>query len=223
MKKIMFNDKYGLTQAVLSGRKTMTRRICKYNRPDKTYDIVFPVFESKDYDNEGNIISSLDGAFGWRNGKGDFTGWNIPKYKVGEVVAIAQSYRSITKEEEEVNGVLGIYRIGQKYLTMEEMGAGWSNKMFTRADFMPHHIRITDVKVERLQDISDDDCLREGVLSSDKYAMPYGIPDSKAPNKVFFYYSSPREAFAALIDKISGKGVWDSNPYVFAYEFELVD
>lgn len=223
MKKIMFNDKVLLTQAVLEGRKIKTRRICKYNRPDETYDIAFPVFEPNDYDNDGNIISPLDGAFCWRNDKGDFTGWNIPKYKVGEVVAIAQNYRSITEEEEEINGVLGIYRIGQTYFTMDEMGAGWNNKMFVKSKLMPHHIRITDIKIERLQDISDADCLREGVLSSDKYAMPYGIPDSKAPNKVFFYYSSPREAFAALIDKISGKGVWDSNPYVFAYEFELVD
>lgn len=91
-KKIMFNDKYSLTQAVLEGRKTMTRRVCKYDRLDETYDIVFPVFEPNDYDNGGNIVSPLNYAFGWKNDKGDFTGWNIPKYKVGEVVAIAQSY-----------------------------------------------------------------------------------------------------------------------------------
>lgn len=34
---------------------------------------------------------------------------------------------------------------------------------------------------------------------------------------------SPREAFSALIDKVSGKGMFASNPYVFAYEFELID
>ena len=48
----MFNDKYSLTQAVLDGRKTMTRRGCKYDRQNETYDIVFPVFEPNDYDNE---------------------------------------------------------------------------------------------------------------------------------------------------------------------------
>lgn len=32
----------------------------------------------------------------------------------------------------------------------------------------------------------------------------------------------PREAYAALIDRISGKGTWESNPYVFVYDFELV-
>lgn len=43
----MFNDKLGLTQAVLEGRKTMTRRICKYDRPDESWDIVFPVLNLK--------------------------------------------------------------------------------------------------------------------------------------------------------------------------------
>lgn len=33
---------------------------------------------------------------------------------------------------------------------------------------------------------------------------------------------TPREAFAALIDKVSGRGTWASNPWVVAYEFELV-
>lgn len=38
---------------------------------------------------------------------------------------------------------------------------GWDNKMFVRAEHMPHRIRITDIRVERLQDISDEDCLRK--------------------------------------------------------------
>lgn len=36
-------------------------------------------------------------------------------------------------------------------------------------------------------------------------------------------YCTPHEAFAALIDKVSGKGAWESNPFVFVYEFELAD
>lgn len=36
------------------------------------------------------------------------------------------------------------------------------------------------------------------------------------------WIDTPREAFAALIDKVSGKGTWESNPYVWAYEFELM-
>ena len=37
------------------------------------------------------------------------------------------------------------------------------------------------------------------------------------------YFMAPREAFACLIDKVSGKGTWESNPYVYAYEFNLMD
>ena len=77
------------------------------------------------------------------------------------------------------------------------------------------------MKAERLQDISDEDCLREGVLFSERYAMHYGIPDY--PHYGFFYYDTPRAALAALIEKVSGRGTWESNPLVWVYSFELVD
>lgn len=181
----MFNDECGLTQAVLDGRKTMTRRGCKYDRPNETYDIVFPVFEPNDYDNDGNITSPLNYAFGWKNNEGDFTGWNIPQYKVGEVVAIAQSYKSINefyeiayKRHNSFHGqIVTNYDIPfkeiVKWFELRESlkyTAGWTNKMFVKADLMISHIRITDIKVERLQNISDEDCMREGVeFSQEQY------------------------------------------------------
>ena len=88
--------------------------------------------------------------------------------------------------------------------------------MFVRADLMPHRIRITDIKVERLQEISDEDCLSEGLV---KGLVTYGYRSSG----VMEAYSTPRNAFAALIDKISGAGTWERNPWVFAYTFMLVD
>lgn len=219
MKKIMFNDKYSLTQAVLDGRKTMTRRVCKYDRPNETYDIVFPVFEPNDYDNDGNIVSPLNYAFGWKNDKGDFTGWNIPKYKVGEVVAIAQCYKSLG-----MNPEIALHdKDGIGFYTKTKFAPGWKNKMFVRADLMPHHIRITNIKIERLQEISGEDCLKEGI-----YKGQCGSADTHFMDAYYYKgdiqpYCTPREAFAALIDKVSGKGTWESNPYVFVYEFELVD
>lgn len=212
----MFNDKYGLTQAVLKGRKTMTRRVCKYDRPNETYDIVFPVFEPNDYDNDGNIVSPLNYAFGWKNDKGDFTGWNIPKYKVGEVVAIAQSYLDLSLAE------VSQWKSNGNKTTINSL-AGWTNKLFTKAELMPHHIRITNIKIEKLQGISDKDCLKEGI-----YKGQCGSADTHFMDAYYYKgdiqpYCTPREAFAALIDKVSGKGTWESNPYVFAYEFELID
>lgn len=217
-KKIMFNDKYDLTQAVLEGRKTMTRRICKYDRPDESWDIVFPVFGSKDYDNEGNLVSPLFGAFGWKNKDGDFTGWNNPLYKVGEVVAIAQSYESVYNEKGlETMDMLVSWLKNHK---------GWQNKLFVAAGYMIHHIRITDIKIERLQDISDEDCLKEGIYRLDSANGNGGIAYSfvgASDKKHIGLYNTPRDAFEVLIDKVSGKGTWESNPFVFVYEFKLID
>mgnify|MGYP002744659121 CR=1 FL=1 len=222
MKKIMFNDKFGLTEAVLNVKKTMTRRICKYDRPNENYEIVFPVFEPNEYDDDGNITSKLDRAFGWRDKEGNFTGWNIPQYRIGEVVAVAQSYKVL------YNDPLSMIGSNLKY------SKGWNNKMFVRADLMPHQIQITDISIQKLQCISDEDCLKEGVIKNINK-----IP-TKAPQYIINYYpcehykecakevgwgrvyNTPREAFAALIDKVSGKDTWDLNPYVFIYEFKLI-
>lgn len=208
MKKGFFNDNFGLTEAVLTGKKTMMRSICKYDRPNENYEIVFPVFEPEEYDEYGNITSKLDRAFGWLDKEANFTGWNIPKYKIGEVVAVAQCYHSFYNDE--CNPC------------MFPSGAGWLNKMFVKPELMPHQIQITDIFIQKLQDISDEDCLKEGIYEDSG--------DDKFPPSVFyeFYgnnddgFNTPREAFAALIDKVSGKGTWERNPYVFGYEFKLI-
>lgn len=224
-KKIMFSDRYSLTQAVLDGRKTMTRRVCKYDRPDETYDIVFPVFEPNDYDNDGNIVSPLNYAFGWKNDKGDFTGWNIPKYKVGEVVAIAQSYMDVDRFHRKGKNAAYLEYL-DSILPELKLYPGWGNKMFVKADLMPHHIRITDIKIERLQDISDEDCLKEGI---GKYFIGFDSPHTDYMGFTYSFdesgkykYPNAKQTFASLIDKVSGKGTWSSNPYVFVYEFELL-
>lgn len=93
---------------------------------------------------------------------------------------------------------------------------------------MPHHIKITDVKVEHLQSISDDDILREGIypqrfFNKVEYVFSTKGKLNNTPVRWQKIFPTPREAFAALIDKISGKGTWERNPWVVAYGFELVD
>ena len=191
MKKIMFNDKYSLTQAVLDGRKTMTRRISK----EQIRNSVF-----------------------WKSGYESIHGYEIkPIYKISELVAIAQCYESLGMNPE----IALNDRDGIGFYTKTKFAPGWKNKMFVRADLMPHHIRITDIKIERLQGISDEDCFKEGIFKWD--AGQKDIPFYSFHNADIPDYNDPRDAFAELIDKVSGKGTWESNPYVFVYEFELID
>lgn len=192
MKKIMFSDTFGLTEAVLSGRKTMTRRVIK-----------------GDYVKIAHL--EHEGSFIGKTASGDSVILPQPAYNVGEEVAIAQSYKTLRWP--------ALPGIDWKAITDEVTHSqGWTNKMFVKAEYMPHRIRITKTKLERLQDISEEDCLREGIVKTDCVA-PYGFP---VGNGKWKNYRTPQDAFSALIDKVSCRGTWERNPWVFAYDFELV-
>ena len=213
MKKIMFNDKYGLTQAVLEGRKTQTRRVLSttmFFQRLKTCE----GWSNEDirawkrscnrqlYETQGYMLQQmLDYAL------------SSSRYKLGETIAIAQRYEDMAKDDD-------FFRLCSNILGRILFEKGCHNKMFVRADLMPHHIRITNIRVERLQDISEDDCLKEGVWRGDNVGLEgttywyHGLVNSS--------FRTAKEAYASLIDRISGKGTWESNPWVFVYDFELV-
>lgn len=184
----MFNDKYGLTQAVLEGRKTQTRRTFLKPGEDPLLHGITPEY----------LISVRS------------------RYSLGETIAIAQKYEDLRKDDE-------FYRLcGKNGMPLEciKYERGCNNKMFVRADLMPHHIRITNIRVERLQDISEEDCLKEGIWRDDNVGLEgttywyHGLANSS--------FRTSQQAYASLIDRISGKGTWEGNPWVFVYDFELV-
>lgn len=203
MKKIMFNEKYGLTKAVLEGRKTMTRRIVvlpKGVNPDEIKTVFenskkgyFQLFKSSIPDSDYFKIKS--------------------SYNIGEKVAIAQSYNSLNK--------MGFVAPEWCEHSCED-SAGYNNKMFVRADLMPYRIKITGMHLERLQDITEQECIYEGIR----------IKKGNLNGQVQFgeytfdgwddYSFDARVAFASLIEKVSGKGTWKRNPWVVAYKFELI-
>ena len=209
----MFNDKYGLTRAVLEGRKTQTRRML----------------------NPTMFFQRLETYEGWS--KEDISAWKrscktrlyeaqgaelqqmldyallFSRYKIGEDVAIAQSYKDIHVE---ILREVGDWDLKKEFL----LSKGYNNKMFVKADKMPHAIQITDIRAERLQDISEEDCLAEGIWRADNVGLEgttywyHGLANSS--------FRTPQDAYASLIDHISSKGTWASNPYVFVYDFKLI-
>lgn len=159
----MFNNRYGLEDAVLSGNKTMTRR---FN----------------------------------------------PSYRPGEEVAVAMSYSQIHD----------LYHADDHdYRNWFRYEPGWFNKMFVKPAYMPERILVTGKRAGRLQDITGEDCLREGVMRNiftTGYDDAYCIRDGEYMR----YFATAREAFAWLTDRINGKGTWESNPKVWVYEFEMI-
>lgn len=197
MKKRMFNDKFGLTYMVIHGKKAMTSDI-------------LPELGA-----ETELVGTNEkGEFEFRIGSNYETVAIKPKFKVGEVVAVAESYRTIYDRGD------WNYRDTQDLIDRWNT-PGWSNKMFVRPELMPHQIRIKNVKCERLQEISDEDCIKEGILKQPFNDFPEDmyLPYQNCKEEEVKY--TPRYAFAELINKIFGKNTWERNPYRIAYEFTL--
>lgn len=193
----MFNDRFGLTDLVLSGKKTQTRRIIKLQDERLGYLRGWNLdYEFAEFGRERETPLRL-----------------CPKYYVGEVIAVAMSYKSIYER------VAKTWEYAEEYKREHENLAGWNNKRLTNTKMPFAQIKITKIRFERLRDISDEDCLKEGVLKGefyntwDEYYLYY--------NEGVKTFKTPHHAFATLIDKINGKGTCDSNPYVWVYDFEL--
>ena len=216
MQKIMFNDRYGLTKAVLAGRKTQTRRIIPQAWLDRAKQFREDYFnDTLDCLEEKQLLEQYFLVDRRMN----------PHYTVGEVLAVAQSLRDLGYNADDRTGgnIWGL-----------DKSVAWNNKMFVSAKQCKNHILITGIRLERLQDISDEDCLKEGIslwTEAEDYndarikksvdeliaagITPYQIP------RCWDCFTSPKAAYAALIDKVSGKGTWEKNPWVFVYDFGL--
>ena len=215
MKRIMFNDEVCLTRAVIEGYKTMTRRI-----PSGRFGYWEKVLDAGDISkSEFESCIQLHSL-----------------YQVGDIVAVAQRYRDIPEETlHDLFCEAGHCR--QEFDTLVRKSPGWTNKMFVKAELMPVQIQFTDIKIERLQDISDEDTLREGVRVSN-FSSPqnqYFIDGIKRKGNTLRYkdeqgwhtfkwqtYEKAINCFASLIDKVSGKGTWENNPWVFSYTFKRI-
>ena len=205
MKKIMFNERFGLNHAVLQGEKAMTRR-----DGHKVY---------LDYERGRSL--------------GYYPSLTLEEYamqkspfKVGEIVAVAQSYKTLGYDP------MFCPPGHEDGLGSEE---GWSNKMYVSADLCKHHIRIDVVKFERLQEITDEEIMKEGIGHA--IVDAYNPETGETGNYCYYrrevangcakisctVFSNARDAFASLIDKVSGKGTWEANRYVYAYLFTLID
>ena len=209
MKRLLFRSKLGIVEAILEQRKTMFRRVVGNKL----------LMDAMLYSGCGSML------------KNEYL-LSHSMYKVGDVVAIAQSYKSIEEEIEDYkSGYLPSWIKGECYsaflkakekedLTKQR---GYDNAMYINTELMPHKIRITFVDVEHLNEICVNDAKDEGMelcayhLYDGTRKIGYeacGIDD---------VFTTPIDAFAHFIDKVIGRHTWERNPLVYVYSFELID
>lgn len=208
MKGICFKEP--LFHLTVQGIKKQTRRIMKPQPDDSGLHnhTLFPL----------SVDSDLTGFWGTVTETGEFKEFK-PRYKVGEVVYLKEPYSWISLSSREP---VTVYKYdnedhedeaGCSFLTSK-----WKNKLFMPESEARHFIKITDVRAERLQDISNQDCIKEGIFKHISHAKVYWKNGFDG-----LMYKSPRYAYAALIDLVNGEGTWNNNPLVWVYDYELYE
>ena len=98
----------------------------------------------------------------------------------------------------------------------------WKPSIFMPKALSRIKLRITNVRCERLQDITEEDCIKEGirsVVATDKnypFYKDYRYPD------VSYWFEDAKKSYQSLWESINGKKSWEENPFVWVIEFECL-
>lgn len=147
-----------------------------------------------------------------------------PRYQPGDVVYVKETWAPIP--EARPSGYFTDPKwIGRKawYRTENDKptwGGNWRSPLFMPAWAARDWIKIKTVRVERLQEISEADALAEGIIE-----LEQGPPMERfwASDDADEGHHSARNAYIELIESIYGHGTWESNPFVWVYEFEKAE
>ena len=154
----------------------------------------------------------------------------ITNYRVGDRLWVKETWRSTPAYDDLKPSDLGgdeplNYLADQGYFNWAEADGDRHGK--TRVSiFMPRWasrltLTVTDVRVERLQDISKDDAIAEGLHRH----MPHSTePSWAATADAAFnarYFGNPCHAYYDLWNSINGAGAWEQNPWVVAISFNV--
>jgi hypothetical protein len=215
LKPILFSTP--MVQSILRGEKTQTRRIIKYQKNITDPKIGFSAFTNNDQFEVRGVHEN--GQYGGSLFK--------MKYKVGDVLWVRETWQhtkclNINPEDENYGF---IYKAdGQPWEDYENWT--WKPSIFMPRSACRIFLKLTKIRIERLNDISEADAIAEGVerwkeermISKPTHYKVY-FQNCKAED-LCSYTSCPVDSYSTLWQKINGKKSWDENPYVFVYEFE---
>lgn len=205
-----------MIRAILDGRKTQTRRTVAHEHIAEA-DIF-----SRAPDEQGRWEFGIAGE-GGVFAHGDFI--RCPYGTSGDRLWVRETFTHITG-----NGIRVHYKadgeptdLDGNLLTTEAGLPRWRPSIFMRRSESRITLEITEVRVQRLQEISDDDARAEGV---EPYTPPHGhiSPDQRVPGPGFercrLGDQPYRLPFADLWDLINRKRApWVGNPWVWAISF----
>jgi hypothetical protein len=214
-KPILFSTE--MVRAILDGRKTQTRRLVKLKHLKmEEVGAIHP-------DGSGK------GWIAWSPGKGitaELTqsvypgneGFACPYGQVGDVLWVREAFYSVAPEYDYALSTEKPIYPGETWYKADDPAKGpWKPGIHMPKSACRIFLEITDRRIERVQDISEEDAVCEGVwldhsVSPTGYTV-YGMP----------HWPTAREAFKVLWSGINGEPSWEQSPWIWCITFKRID
>jgi hypothetical protein len=137
-------------------------------------------------------------------------------YKAGDILWVRETYCDITNYKQEplfssINGNF-VYKANTDFIGEHK----WKPSIFMPKEASRISLLVKNIRVEKLQDISESDAVAEGIIHT---------VDTKG-NSIYKVQGYPQYEYSAILaykslwESINGVGSWESNPFVWVVEFE---
>ncbi|MBO5610595.1 MAG: ASCH domain-containing protein [Eubacterium sp.] len=215
MKPILFNT--SMVNAIRAGRKTVTRRVIKprYREGDAGFWVLRKV-----------ATGEITGVEIYDEDECGTDRYVNPPYQVGDVLYVRETYAQIDIDVDnmyfENSGELyrGMYIYKADGVDLSDIGGRWHPSIHMPKEAARIFLRVTDVRVEQLQDITIEEVHKEGIdIHTDV------VTDGETLNS---HHDFSMEKFETLWDSIIQKNDleqygWNANPWVWVIEFEKIE
>ena len=212
IKPILFSTP--MVQAILKGKKTQTRQKIK---PHKN------LHGGVEADTEKLIYINWDANGNELHQK--------PKHKIGDILWVREAWSDYDNQANYYIYRADYDKAATGFWYEEEQinwcpFPKWKSPIIMPKDAARIFLEITNVRIEQLQDISEEDAVKEGI-----YAKPGSVSGTRWYRKFIteseariegLFTKSAKECYQTLWESIHGKESWDYNPYVWVYEFKTI-
>ncbi|TGK79232.1 hypothetical protein EHQ23_19450 [Leptospira bourretii] len=185
-----------MVKAILDGRKTMTRRIVKFPSVPEWHDWDYDPYE---------IVEGWPYKHYESKDKSNNSPLKCPFGTVGDILWVRETWAPA------LDTIAYKADFSEFLINKPENKGIWKPSIFMPRSASRISLRIANIRVERLNDITEEDAKREGVLL-------HRSIDPNDPNLTHKW----RFPFCILWESINGKGSWDQNPWVWVISFEVV-
>ncbi|GAV24790.1 hypothetical protein ciss_07230 [Carboxydothermus islandicus] len=207
-----------MVRAILEGRKTQTRRVIKPQPPNYVDKIYGPeIYEPAIINKDGELVPGKP-VYGVYDEWGEW-GVKCPYGQPGDILWVRETW---------IKDAAGYHYRANFNPGMEETvkpTLRWRPSIHMPREASRLFLRVKNVRVERLQDISEQDAIAEGIEWTEEGPLHAHYLDKNiCKTGAWLNFTTAREAFASLWDSINAKNGygWDVNPWVWVIEFELV-